>query len=96
MAKMIATVEIDKLGRLVVPKKIREALHLRAGDKLDVELEGDKLTLAPKRAGRGLYEKNGWLVYDSGVPMSAEESLRLVDDMREERIASLIERTMKP
>jgi hypothetical protein len=41
--------------------------------------------MAHHRAGKGLYEKGGWLVYDSGVPMSVEQSLRLVDEAREER-----------
>lgn len=82
---MNATVEIDKAGRLVVPKKIRDVLHLRPGDKLDVQVDGDRMTMAHHRAGKGLYEKGGWLVYDSGVPMSVEQSLRLVDEAREER-----------
>jgi AbrB family looped-hinge helix DNA binding protein len=85
MAHMRATVEIDKSGRLVVPKKMRDALHLRLGDKLDLEMDGETMTLAPQRVGRGLYEEGGWLVYDSGVPITVEQSLRLVQDSREER-----------
>lgn len=87
---MNATIEIDKAGRIVVPKKIRDVLHLRPGDKLDVEVDGEKMTLAHHRTGKGLYEKDGWLVYDSGVPMSVEEARRLVDDAREERDAHLL------
>lgn len=91
MAIMNATVEIDKVGRLVVPKKVRDALHLRPGDKLEMNLEGETMTLAPKRTGKGLYEKDGWLIYDSGIPMSVEESLQLVDGGREDRVAMLLE-----
>lgn len=88
---MSATVEIDKLGRLVVPKKIREALHLRAGDKLDVEIDGDKLTLAPKRAGKGLYKKNGWLVYDSGgPPLTLDAVNRFIEQSREDRMRHVL------
>ena len=93
---MTATVEIDKLGRLVVPKKMRDALHLRPGDKLSIEIEEDHLKLEPQRPGKGLYCKDGLWVYDSGVPMTEEESLRLVDDAREERIQMLINGVMKP
>jgi AbrB family looped-hinge helix DNA binding protein len=95
MAFMNATVEIDKSGRLVVPKKVREAMHLQAGDKLEMNVEGDRMTLAPQRGGKGLYEKNGWLVWDSGVPMSVEQSLRLIDDAREERIQHLLGKQRK-
>ncbi len=82
---MNATIEIDKAGRIVVPKKMRDIMHLRPGDKLNVQLDGDKMTVAHHHAGKGLYEKDGWLVYDSGVPMSVEQSLRLIDEAREER-----------
>jgi AbrB family looped-hinge helix DNA binding protein len=83
---MIATVEIDKLGRLVVPKKVRDALHLRAGDQLDVDIEGERITLAPKRAGKGLYKKNGWLVYDSGgPPLTLDAVNRWIEQDREGR-----------
>ncbi len=95
MAIMNATVEIDKAGRVVVPKKIRDLMHLRPGDKLDVQIDGEKITMAHHRVGKGLYEKDGWLVYDSGVPMSIEESLRLVDEAREDRDAFLLGPTAK-
>jgi AbrB family looped-hinge helix DNA binding protein len=92
---MNTTVEIDKAGRIVVPKKMRDMMHLRAGDKLDVRVDGDKITMAHHRTGKGLYEKGGWLVYDSGVPMSVDQSLRLVDEAREERDNFLLGPTAK-
>jgi AbrB family looped-hinge helix DNA binding protein len=86
MAIMIAIVEIDKLGRLVVPKKVRDALHLRAGDKLDLEVDGERMTLAPKRAAKGLHMKDGWLVYDSGGPPLSQDTVNdWVRKSREER-----------
>jgi AbrB family looped-hinge helix DNA binding protein len=86
MAIMIATVELDKLGRFVVPKKVRDALHLRTGDKLDVDIEGERLILARKPAGKGLYKKNGWLVYDSGgPPLTLDAVNRWIEQDREDR-----------
>jgi AbrB family looped-hinge helix DNA binding protein len=87
---MNATVEIDKLGRLVVPKKMRDALRLRAGDKLVIQCQNEVLKLERELKPRGLYEDGGWLVYDSGGPaISVEDGLRFLEDEREDRISYL-------
>jgi len=44
---MSTTVTIDKAGRIVVPKELRDELHLVAGTALQIERSGDRLTLAP-------------------------------------------------
>lgn len=44
---MAGIVEIDKSGRIVVPKKLREALHLLPGTQLKVEQIGDGFHLGP-------------------------------------------------
>jgi AbrB family looped-hinge helix DNA binding protein len=47
---MNVTVTIDKAGRVVIPKQIRDELALEAGDILSLESQGDTLTLRPIRA----------------------------------------------
>ncbi len=42
---MSTIVEIDKAGRIVVPKKLRDALHLVPGTRLKVERNGESLVL---------------------------------------------------
>lgn len=37
--------EIDKFGRVLIPKKVRDALNLKAGSKITGELDGKNLTL---------------------------------------------------
>ncbi len=60
---MMATiVEIDKAGRIVVPKKLRDALHLTPGTQLTLEREGDRLIFQPQFA----YAK---LVIEDGLPL---------------------------
>jgi AbrB family looped-hinge helix DNA binding protein len=38
---------IDKAGRVVIPKPLREELHLEAGDALEMESAGEQITLRP-------------------------------------------------
>jgi AbrB family looped-hinge helix DNA binding protein len=91
MVLMNATVEIDKAGRLVVPKKMREALHLRGGDRLALHCAGDSLILEREKKPRGLYEEDGLLVYDSGGPtITAEQTFHLIESMREERMRHIL------
>ena len=71
MATVNATTEIDKAGRIVVPKMLREALHLVPGTRLTLRLQGDALLIEAEAVPRGLYLKRGTLVYDAGpVPPS--------------------------
>ncbi len=89
MVLVNATVEIDKAGRIVVPKKMRDALHLVPGTRLTLKQEGDAIQIAPERVGRGLYRKNGMLVYDTGRPVPPE-ALNWVRDAQEARAEEIM------
>ena len=41
----VTTLTVDKAGRVVIPKRIREQLHLREGSRLRLQLVGDRLEL---------------------------------------------------
>ena len=43
---MNATLTLDKAGRVVIPKSIREKMHLREGSRLQLKLVGDRLELS--------------------------------------------------
>jgi AbrB family looped-hinge helix DNA binding protein len=45
MAIMRDTVTLDKVGRVVLPKRLRDKLHLSLGDILDVSVEGGDAAL---------------------------------------------------
>lgn len=59
---MNTTVEIDKAGRIVVPKKLRDDMHLVPGTRLRIERSGDRLTLMPSSIA-------AQLVIEDGVPL---------------------------
>jgi len=56
---MSTTVEIDKAGRIVVPKKLRDALHLTPGTRLIIERSGDRFILVPLANEARLVIQNG-------------------------------------
>ena len=36
---------IDELGRIVIPKEIRKSLRIKNGDNLEIDVDGDSITL---------------------------------------------------
>jgi len=83
---MNATVTIDKAGRVVIPKEIRENLRLEAGDELALESDDDHLTLRPIGNGARLRKERGIWVFYGGRPISQEEANREVRRTRERYI----------
>jgi AbrB family looped-hinge helix DNA binding protein len=57
---------IDGAGRVVIPKRLREALNLGAGAEIDVEPTSDGLLLRAVGQGPRLAEKKGFLVHQGG------------------------------
>jgi len=61
---MVQIITIDKAGRIVLPKPLRERFKLEGGAKLRVESVGDHLELTQVELSKAttLVEKNGLLV----------------------------------
>jgi AbrB family looped-hinge helix DNA binding protein len=76
---------IDKAGRLVIPRPLRDRIGLADGGEVEVELDGAAVLIAPV-AGHDLREEGGLLVIPStGTPISAAEVRELIDADRHQR-----------
>jgi AbrB family looped-hinge helix DNA binding protein len=82
---MTSQVTLDKAGRIVLPKPLRDELRLQAGDTLEVEISSDEITLRPARGNAQLRKKHGIWVYRSGEPLSQTDVDKTVRNVREER-----------
>ncbi len=81
--------EIDKSGRLVVPKKIRDAMHLVPGTRLTLHQEGETIVLRPESQGGELIEKDGFLVWRSSVPVTFDVVAEIERD-RDDRMQEIV------
>jgi AbrB family looped-hinge helix DNA binding protein len=68
---MNTTLTVDKAGRVVLPKPVRDELQLSAGDSLELQLSEDQIVLRPVRVTVGLRKKQGVWVMDTDEPLSA-------------------------
>lgn len=81
MALMTKKLTIDKAGRIVLPKPLRDELHLAPGDALQMDTDGEKITLRPVRENVPMRKKRGVWVYGVGEPLTAsvvEDTLQRV------------------
>ena len=61
---MATHLTIDKAGRVVIPKSLREELRLEPGDSLEMETTGESITLRPVRGNGQLRKEHGvWVFY---------------------------------
>ena len=82
---MNARLIIDKAGRVVIPKPVREALQLEPGDALELESGGEQVTLRPARGVGPLRNEHGIWVLHTGEPLPASATDDLLGQIREER-----------
>ena len=82
---MATHLTIDKAGRVVIPKSLREALRLEPGDSLEMEKVGEEITLRPVRGTGPLTKEHGVWVFRSGQPLPASATEEMLQKLREER-----------
>ncbi len=76
---------IDKAGRLVIPRPLRDRIGLAGGGEVEVELDGAAIRIEPL-AGSELREDGGLLVIPSaGTPIDHALVRELIDADRHGR-----------
>ena len=88
---MVMTVAIDKAGRIVVPKPLRERLGLHAGSQLELSELRDGIKLRLVSSKPSLVEIDGLLVHQ-GEYEGDQDLTTAVERQREERIRELMQR----
>jgi AbrB family looped-hinge helix DNA binding protein len=92
MAIMTARLKVDKVGRVVLPKPVRDKLQLAPGDELELESSEDRIVLRPVRGNAQLRKKHGVWVFRSGEPLSLTTVNETMDRVRHEREAQILGR----
>ena len=74
--------KVDSVGRVVLPKAMREALGLGAGSSVDITVYGEGLHLTPVGRTARLVSEDGVLVAESDTEVDDETMFGLLDARR--------------
>ena len=77
---------IDKYGRVIIPKSIRERLNLLPGEHLFIEMYEDGIFLKPLSTETQVVNEEGILVLD-GTLSNSIDIQRIIEKSRDERLA---------
>ena len=69
---------IDKAGRLVLPKAVRDSLNLQGGSELEVRVVDDHIELTPASIDVQLVRRDGFLV---AVPLTKPDRKLTVEEV---------------
>lgn len=79
-------VTLDKFGRILIPKKIRDDFNLRPGSPISIEEGKEEILLKPVEEEPTLIEQDGVLVF-TGIPLGNLENQ--LNSIREQRSKSI-------
>jgi AbrB family looped-hinge helix DNA binding protein len=82
---MNGRLSMDRAGRVVLPKPVRDRLQLEPGESLEIESYEDRIVLRPVRDHAAMRKKQGVWVFRSGEPLKASVVRETIRRVREER-----------
>jgi len=93
---MNTTLKMDRAGRLVLPKPVREQLQLEPGEPLELESFDDHIVLRPVRGNASMYKKQGVWVFRGGAPLKASVVRETIRRVRKDREQAILLRYVGP
>ena len=76
---------LDKFGRIVIPKKIRDNLGLTPGITIKIETAGKEVVLKPLLEESPVEFKDGVLVFTGKATGNIEDAVNIIRDKRVEK-----------
>ena len=78
------TLKMDKAGRVILPKPVREQLGLHAGSDLEIQETPEGIILRPADRRPSLVKKGSFWVHTGEIP-PGYDILKAIDEDREDR-----------
>ncbi len=75
-------VKVDSVGRILIPKELRDRIGMTPGTTVDISFYGEGLTVVVGGRGGRLVEEDGRLVITGDTVFTDEEMYRLIDEGR--------------
>ena len=79
---------LDRFGRVVVPKDIRDRLGLRPGTEIEIDEKGNEIVLKPVEHEPSLMVKEGILVYCGTATGDLKGAVKALREERLSKVAS--------
>ena len=82
-------VKIDRFGRVLIPKKVRERLGTEVGQAFELSVEGQRVMLEPQVQGNALVRKGNIVVFEGESPKGDVDWVQAVRGQRDSDILEI-------
>lgn len=72
---MLAT--LDKFGRVLIPKKLREHLGIMPATSINIIEDGKRIIIEPITEEESIVEKDGLLIFTGKIQSDLDQELKL-------------------
>lgn len=83
---------IDRAGRIVIPKAIRDRAGLTPGLDLEIAEDNGEIKIVQAAPEGRVIERDGHLLWEAANPVPEDATLRAIWEAREERHRELLRR----
>jgi AbrB family looped-hinge helix DNA binding protein len=81
---MIAT--LDKFGRVLIPKKIREHLGISKNSSINITGEGNRIIIEPVIKNKPIIKKDGFMVFTGKIQTDMKDEISLSRSKRMSKV----------